>query len=180
MTDAALFHSILCGTALFWDIYESSKIESLAIFKHMKEAVHLLSARLQDPVNSISDSTMVTVAHLAEYEASTSSSRHKKRELIVSNVRQIAIGNFANWKNHIDGLLKMVQLRGGFESLGDDLKNKVLRYRCFNHQCRRCTLTLRQSGHLSLYYYTFDSSIYNCPFAGAVFTTSGTALLKPQ
>jgi hypothetical protein len=70
MTDAALFHSILCGSALYMDLLTGRR-ESLEKFKHMKEAVHLLSTRLQDPGSELSDSTIVAVAHLAEFEAST-------------------------------------------------------------------------------------------------------------
>lgn len=46
--------------------------ESVEKLKHMKEAVHLLSTRLQDPGSELSDSTIAAVAHLAEFEASTS------------------------------------------------------------------------------------------------------------
>lgn len=71
MTDAALFHSILCGSALHLELH-TGKRESLQIFKHMREAVHLISTRLQDPGFELSDGTMIAVAHLAEFEASTS------------------------------------------------------------------------------------------------------------
>jgi hypothetical protein len=70
MTDAALFHALLCGSALFFDI-ATGRGESPERFRHMTEAVHLLSARLQDPRSELSDSTIVAVAHLADFEAST-------------------------------------------------------------------------------------------------------------
>lgn len=34
----------------------------------MKEAIQLISKRLQDPVATISDGTLLAVAHLAEFE----------------------------------------------------------------------------------------------------------------
>jgi hypothetical protein len=37
------------------------------------------------------------------------------------------MGNFANWNCHMDGLCKMVEIRGGFETLSDGLKDKILR-----------------------------------------------------
>jgi len=38
--------------------------------KHLKEAVHLLNTRLQDPEVQISDGTILAVAHLADFEVS--------------------------------------------------------------------------------------------------------------
>lgn len=69
MTDAALFHSILCGSALILGL-SAGRRESVEQVKHMKEAVHLLSAKLQDPNSELSDSTIAAVAHLADFEAS--------------------------------------------------------------------------------------------------------------
>jgi hypothetical protein len=69
MKDAALFHLILCGSALYMDLVTGRR-ESLEMFKHMKEAVHLLSRRLQDLGSELDDSTILTVAHLAIFEAS--------------------------------------------------------------------------------------------------------------
>ncbi|TAQ84493.1 hypothetical protein B7494_g7186 [Chlorociboria aeruginascens] len=106
MTDPALFHSILCGSALFQDLLTGRK-QSLERFKHMKEAVHLLNTRLQDPNCQVSDGTIVTVAHLAEYESIE--------------------GNFENWRRHMDGINQMVQMRGGLAALNDDVRNKVSR-----------------------------------------------------
>jgi hypothetical protein len=44
------------------------RIESPEKCRHMKEAVHLLNTRLQDPDVEISDSTILAVAHLADFE----------------------------------------------------------------------------------------------------------------
>jgi hypothetical protein len=47
--------------------------ESLEKYKHMKEAVHLLSTRLKDSgpgPGILSDSTILAVAHLATFEVS--------------------------------------------------------------------------------------------------------------
>jgi hypothetical protein len=66
-----LSSSILCGSALFWD-FQMGRSESPEKCRHMKEAVHLLNTRLQDPEVEISDSTILAVAHLADFEASPS------------------------------------------------------------------------------------------------------------
>jgi hypothetical protein len=37
------------------------------------------------------------------------------------------MSNFVNWKLHVDGLYKMIQVRGGFEALSNSVKAKVWR-----------------------------------------------------
>lgn len=75
MTDAALFHSILCGSALTNDI-QMGRGESMEKTRHMKEACHLVSKRLQDPREvELSEGTLAAVAHLADFEALPSSVR---------------------------------------------------------------------------------------------------------
>jgi len=71
MTDEALFHSLLCGSALVMDI-QMGRSESPERSRHMKDACHLVSARLQNPESEISDGTLVAVAHLADFEVSAS------------------------------------------------------------------------------------------------------------
>lgn len=71
MTDPALFHAILCESALTID-HLTGRAESLEKIRHMKEAIHLLKVRLQGPTLDISDSTILAVAHLADFEVQTS------------------------------------------------------------------------------------------------------------
>ncbi|KAH8819441.1 hypothetical protein F5884DRAFT_760528 [Xylogone sp. PMI_703] len=106
LTDEALFHSILCGSALYSEVVLKTG-DSLEKTKHMMETIRLLNKNLRDPRFKVTDGTIIAVAHLAEYEC--------------------IAGNFKNWDVHIDGLYKMVELRGGFSTLGDNVKNKVLR-----------------------------------------------------
>jgi hypothetical protein len=70
MTDAALFHSILCGSALYMDLLTGRR-DSVECFTHMKECVHLLNTRLQVSETALLDSTLLAVALLAEFEART-------------------------------------------------------------------------------------------------------------
>jgi hypothetical protein len=67
LTDAALFHCILCGSALFSDQYVG-RADSPERFKHMNEAVRLLNKKLQVSGDTLADSTLVAVAHLADFE----------------------------------------------------------------------------------------------------------------
>lgn len=69
MTDPALFHGILCGSALYLNLITGR--ESPVMFKHMQESVHLISTRLQNLTSELSDSTLVTVAHLADFEVNS-------------------------------------------------------------------------------------------------------------
>jgi hypothetical protein len=70
MTDAALFHSILCGSALYRDLLTRRR-DSVERFTHMKESLHLLNTRLQVSDTALLDSTLLAVALLAEFEART-------------------------------------------------------------------------------------------------------------
>ncbi|KAG9230533.1 hypothetical protein BJ875DRAFT_444926 [Amylocarpus encephaloides] len=105
MTDAALLHTILCGSALFSHLLTGGT-HSVEAYTHMKDSVHLISTQLQDPENEISDATLVSVAHLANFECIS--------------------GNYDNWKLHIKGLHKMVMIRGDIETLDEDLRNKII------------------------------------------------------
>jgi hypothetical protein len=69
MTDPALLHGILSGSALYFNLIIGR--EDSVMFQHMKESVHLISIRLQNLSTGLSDSTLVTVAHLADFEVSS-------------------------------------------------------------------------------------------------------------
>ena len=71
MTDEALFHSLLCGSALVADI-QMGRIQSPERSRHMEEACRLVSVRLRSTGSELSDGTLVTVAHLADFEVSPS------------------------------------------------------------------------------------------------------------
>ncbi|KAE9377527.1 hypothetical protein N431DRAFT_478767 [Stipitochalara longipes BDJ] len=128
MTDAALFHSILCGSALYMDLL-TGRQDSVERLTHMKESVHLLNTRLQVPDTALSDSTLFAVALLAEFEARMlffflPPSLHYRH--IISFAFWSAVGNFANWELHMAGLHKMVQLRGGLSALEEQFQLKFL------------------------------------------------------
>lgn len=70
MKDPALFHTILCISAIYIDFLRGAK-DSFPAMKHMLEAISLLNARLQQPDSSecVSDATIATIAFIAKAEA---------------------------------------------------------------------------------------------------------------
>lgn len=91
-------------------------------------AVRIVNERLQDPVLSISDLTMGAVVALALFEVGvrriTFSHVHYTSD---SSLNQNQAANVEISTLHIDGLYKMVQLRGGLQNLGlaGILKRKI-------------------------------------------------------
>jgi hypothetical protein len=70
MTDAALFHAILCTSALF--LYGTSDCGSIGYLiqrRHMLEAIRLINARLSGN-EATSDATITTILFLAKAEVS--------------------------------------------------------------------------------------------------------------
>lgn len=67
LSDAALFHALLCGTIITQDLLLKRR-ESPVKSKHMKEACRLVSTRLQDSHSELSNGTLLAVAHLADFE----------------------------------------------------------------------------------------------------------------
>jgi hypothetical protein len=66
MSDAALFHAILCSSSLYLDI-ASGNSESYYSIIHKTEAIHLVNTQLQDS-SKVSDATIGTVDFLAVLE----------------------------------------------------------------------------------------------------------------
>lgn len=76
---------------------------------HAGQALHLLNQKLQSPSDGISDSIFAVVVAFAMSEVST--------------------GNLAQAKAHLDGLQRMLEVKGGFSFLDGNrfLQQKVLR-----------------------------------------------------
>ncbi|KAE8451943.1 hypothetical protein EG329_002784 [Mollisiaceae sp. DMI_Dod_QoI] len=96
-TDAALLHASLVLAGKHWTFLGGSKrlIES-TLYYHKMEAIRLLNERLADPVNSVSDGTVGAVGVLIFVEC-------------LDGSREAA-------SVHLDGLEKMVQMRGDLYS----------------------------------------------------------------
>lgn len=73
MTDVALFHALLCTSALFVnDISDVRSKDMLIQKKHMLESIKLINARLSGNM-AISDATITTILFMAKAEVSSSS-----------------------------------------------------------------------------------------------------------
>ena len=93
-------------------------------------AVKIVNERLQDPVLSISDLTMGAVVALALFEVGKFRLEVIRNRLLSSNIprKQNQAANVEVSTLHIDGLYRMVQLRGGLQNLGlaGILRRKIL------------------------------------------------------
>jgi len=69
MTDPALFHSILCLSAIYGGLL-SGEQDSIPRCKHMLEATSIINTRLQqsNTMESISDATITTILFIAKAE----------------------------------------------------------------------------------------------------------------
>jgi hypothetical protein len=70
MTDPALFHAILCTSAIYMDLISGRGEESFTQRKHMLEAISLINSRLQqvDAKEWVSDATITTILFIAKVE----------------------------------------------------------------------------------------------------------------
>lgn len=114
MSDICCIHSMMFSVRAFVDrVPHGGQISRLAVF-HYAQTLQLLQARLnafeqgQQDIG-LSDSTIIVVSTLAEAAVLT--------------------GDFAAAENHVDGLLKIVSLRGGLGSLNthNNIQIKVCR-----------------------------------------------------
>jgi hypothetical protein len=73
MSDAAMFHMILCSSALYFELL-TGKGNTLERDTHLLAAIQLLNIRLRNfgDAEAISDASIATVAFLAKVEVSLS------------------------------------------------------------------------------------------------------------
>ncbi|KAL2072878.1 hypothetical protein VTL71DRAFT_12221 [Oculimacula yallundae] len=95
--DTAMFHSFTTHYATSFNVrYDNGSFtESLY---HATKAVNIVNERLSDPILSLTNETIATVANMAAFESSN--------------------GTAASMIVHMDGLEKMVNMRGGIENGG--------------------------------------------------------------
>lgn len=111
MSDVVYLHSMIFTTQTFQDMQSSRKLGPLAL-SHLTRTVSLLKERLaaNDDMRSISDATIMVVMTLA--------------------VAAGALGDRDAALHHMNGLCKMIELRGGFDALKDNrgmLQTKICR-----------------------------------------------------
>ncbi|KAH7354665.1 hypothetical protein BKA65DRAFT_496765 [Rhexocercosporidium sp. MPI-PUGE-AT-0058] len=102
MTDAALFHAVLCTSAI-WIRLLSGGTDEVSQGKHMLEAISLINIRLRSV--DISDATITTILFLAKAEYTQK--------------------NPALWNVHMNGMKKIVEMRGGIHMLPDLIRQKI-------------------------------------------------------
>ncbi|KAH7398057.1 hypothetical protein BKA64DRAFT_753898 [Cadophora sp. MPI-SDFR-AT-0126] len=103
MTDAALFHAVLCASTI-WVRILTGDSDEFSQSKHMFEAVSLVNGRLSN--GDISDATIATVLFLAKAE-------YTQR-------------NYATWGVHMNGVKKMVEMRGEMMMIPVLVRSKIL------------------------------------------------------
>jgi hypothetical protein len=128
MGDELMFHTTLfaCTTHMCYlgKGYERECAEIL------QRIVREINRRIVDAGDSAnySDSTICAVSCLAMTEvycneanrvlATTNRTRHNE---------QAAIGNWDKWKLHIEGMKRMLDLKGGMDSIAEGLRMKIYR-----------------------------------------------------
>ena len=119
MTDAALFHALLCTSALFG-------LHDIAVQrKHMLESIRLINGRLSGD-GATSDATITAILFMAKAEVSYAVKESVKL-LKLTMGSQYFQGNHGVWSVHMDGVKRIVELRGGMETLSQLIQQKIYR-----------------------------------------------------
>jgi hypothetical protein len=111
ISDSALFHGTMVHAASHKALaVPTSNSGRLAIIQMKREPIKIINERLANPVSGISDVTIGAVTLLVLFE-------NQEGSVELSNI-------------HMDGLEKMINLRGGLQALGTTfsgvLRRKVL------------------------------------------------------
>jgi len=119
MHDSALFHMILCSSALYVDV-QKGNLESQEALYHKVEAIHEVNRRLQHGPD-MSNAIIGTVSYLAKIEVKPSCHVAGYN----SDSAKFVLGNQEMWLIHMKGLVQMIELRGGFDILSRGLQKKT-------------------------------------------------------
>jgi Fungal specific transcription factor domain len=123
MHDPALFHVILLSAAVHLN-FVNNVFTSADVVYHRLKAIRSVNERLKTSPNAISNEMLHVVMFMAITEASffqASSARY----LLTSFIIQGVVGDQAAAMAHLDGLNRMIEIRGGFSALDDKLQQKV-------------------------------------------------------
>ncbi|KAH6723577.1 hypothetical protein BKA61DRAFT_13229 [Leptodontidium sp. MPI-SDFR-AT-0119] len=102
MTDAALFHAVLCTSAI-WTNLLSGGNDEVPQGRHMLEAISLINVRLRNV--DVSDATLTTILFLAKAEYTQK--------------------NYTIWDVHMNGTRRIVEMRGGISALPALIRQKI-------------------------------------------------------
>jgi hypothetical protein len=119
MTDAALFHALLCTSALFG--FHDMTVQR----KHMLESIRLINNRLPG-VGATSDATITAILFMAKAEVSYPSKESVKSSRLMMG-SQYFQGNHGAWGVHMDGVKRIIELRGGMGMLSILIQQKIYR-----------------------------------------------------
>ncbi|KAN0122911.1 Fungal specific transcription factor domain containing protein [Hyaloscypha variabilis] len=97
INDAAMFHSFLCHYSGSYNVHFKTGNRDEALY-HASQAARIVNERLADPNQALTNETIATVANMAAFESSN--------------------GSVESMLVHVDGLVRMVQMRGGIQSGG--------------------------------------------------------------
>jgi hypothetical protein len=86
-------------------------------YYHRGVAINLINERLGDPMNCCTDETIAAIISLANFEV-RSLLWICAYELTAKSHIQCITGNISNLKHHVDGMLQLVDMRGGLDNLG--------------------------------------------------------------
>lgn len=123
LIDVVYFHSALFSIEAYFDMFLKREQSSLTQY-HFSKTLRLLQERLNAPHNpkTISDPTIMVV--------------------ITLGLTAELIGDRLAAENHMEGLRRIVELRGGLDKLDEDnprLPAKICRYGIF--ECSTCFLS---------------------------------------
>ncbi|KAE9373810.1 hypothetical protein N431DRAFT_338467 [Stipitochalara longipes BDJ] len=115
MRDQALFHVLLLTSALHLryltgnlNIDKTEKDSSTEVISHKLTAIRKVNEKLRDPPTAISDEMIHAVTFMAMAESV-----------------DFLGGNEAAANAHLDGLSRMIKVRGGLETLDHDIVQKI-------------------------------------------------------
>lgn len=122
MNDTASFHMLLCSSAMYSDVISGNN-ESAEANYHKLQAIHEINRRLRSGADA-SDATIAAVSSLAKVEVSL----QLLRVVYILIYLQLILGNHDLWIVHTNGLIQMVNLRGGLHKVNRRLQQRICMY----------------------------------------------------
>lgn len=115
--DAVLFHATLHLAA--FDLSELAGEHSQIMSKQLlnRDCIRLLRERIEDPILGIGDQTMGSILFLIIVDVRPLLLTASHHRLLIYCVTQHERGNMKMVRMHVQGIKRMVELRGGLEQI---------------------------------------------------------------
>jgi hypothetical protein len=124
MLDDAAFHQVLSNSALhLGSLKMDGSRETVESIKYHTEAVESVKMRITDPILGITDGIIVAIIAFACHDVYIVIPGPKPSDWL-NETSQHMVENFDRWGVHINGLLKILEIRGGIEVFD---KHKLMR-----------------------------------------------------